>query len=167
LEIARGHLCDLGHRHITALVSPQLLGAALRCLQQADPSDRVVVAIHEDEPGEVRPALTRLLSTTPSPTAIICGSERIALGALRVARDLGLDVPAALSIVALGESWVAQASTPSLTAVSLPLAALGEQAARMLLKQMAGESPVPALGTVPVATLTTRGSSARYGTAGN
>jgi DNA-binding LacI/PurR family transcriptional regulator len=107
-------------------------------------------------------AACALLDVPDRPTALICGTERIALGVLQEAHALHVAVPAALSVLALGESWLAAASTPPLTTIGLPPEVLGEQAALLLLNRMSGgeaQSPGPAVGP-PV--LVERGSTAPY-----
>ncbi len=94
---------------------------------------------------------------------MICGSERIALGVLQAAYDLHVAVPAALSVLALGESWLARASAPALTTVGCPLDGLGEQAALLLLSRMSDDEVPPTGVALPPPLLVERGSTARPG----
>lgn len=75
----------------------------------------------------------RLLSESPRPTAILAMSDRIAIGALRAASDLGLDVPDDVSVVGFDDVPAASRTRPPLTTVRQPLEEKGERAARMLL----------------------------------
>lgn len=75
----------------------------------------------------------RLLSRKDRPTAIFAGSDMQALGVLRAARRLGLDVPRDLSVIGYDNLPVARWSDPELTTVNQPLGDMARTAARMLL----------------------------------
>jgi DNA-binding LacI/PurR family transcriptional regulator len=99
-----------------------------------------------------------LLTHDPRPTALLCTSDELALGALMAARDLGLSVPADLSVVGFDDVPTAKLADPPLTTVRQPLAIKGRQAAELALGLLAGhEEP----GTVRLPTeLVVRGSTA-------
>ncbi|TVY08477.1 LacI family DNA-binding transcriptional regulator [Paenibacillus cremeus] len=70
-------------------------------------------------------------------TAVIADTDRVALGVLRAARELGIEVPADLSVIALSnDATLAQEVTPRLTSVELEVETLGSEAARILLEMM-------------------------------
>ena len=48
------------------------------------------------------------MSQSPPPTALVIANINAALGALKDARQLGLDVPANLSIVSIHDAWTAE-----------------------------------------------------------
>jgi len=75
-------------------------------------------------------AAARLLDRVDRPTAIICLSDVLALGAMRAAAERGIRVPQDLSIVGFDD--IAHAATASLTTVYQPHAAKGEEAVRLL-----------------------------------
>ena len=62
-------------------------------------------------------AVGALLAGPDRPTALLCFSDALAAGALRAARDAGLDVPADLTIVGFDDSPLAQRTDPPLTTV--------------------------------------------------
>jgi DNA-binding LacI/PurR family transcriptional regulator len=82
-----------------------------------------------------------LLSRADRPTAIFAGSDFQALGVMRAARELGLGVPADLSIVGYDDLPVAQWFDPPLTTVRQPLREMATTAARMVFTLAKGESP--------------------------
>ncbi len=83
---------------------------------------------------------SRALLTLPNPpTAIVTGSDNIALGILEVAKELGLSIPRDLSVTGFDDLPLAELVVPSLTTVRQPLAELGERAAQMLLNQIEDE----------------------------
>jgi LacI family transcriptional regulator len=75
------------------------------------------------------------------PTAIICGNDVLAIGALAEARDRGLRVPQDLSITGFDDLPISSLVTPALTTVRVPTQRMGEQAAALLLSQMARPAP--------------------------
>lgn len=77
-------------------------------------------------------AAQRLLCLPRPPTALFVSSDAMALGAVHTAQDLGLQVPADLSVVGFDDLPIAAASRPSLTTVCQPLERMGDQAVQML-----------------------------------
>jgi len=69
-------------------------------------------------------------------TAVLAYSHYGALSLLRTAHDLGLSVPKEFSLVCFNNEPVISLSIPSLTAVDVPSAAMGEAAAQILLQGM-------------------------------
>ena len=87
---------------------------------------------------------TRALLTLPNPpTAIFCGNDEMAQGALDAARDMGISVPAQLSVVGFDDVPLASLLTPPLTTVHQPLEQIGELATRLLIARMAGVAGAP------------------------
>ena len=85
-----------------------------------------------------------VLSGKRRPSALLCGNDRIALGALLAAREYGLDVPGELSLVGYDDQeQLADRVRPALTTVSLPHYRMGEIAMQTLLELMEG-AVVPA-----------------------
>ena len=80
-------------------------------------------------------AATKLLSQQPRPTAILAMSDRLAIGVLRAAEHLGLNVPQDVSVVGFDDIPLASQLTPSLTTIQQPLIQKGKFAAELLLKR--------------------------------
>ncbi len=78
-------------------------------------------------------ATSALLDRPDPPTALLCMSDELALGAIEEARTRGLDVPRDLSIVGYDDTPSASRSHPALTTVRQPLAEKGAAAAHVLL----------------------------------
>ena len=66
----------------------------------------------------------------------------MAIAGLSVAQQMGLSVPADLSIIAWDDSPICRLVHPPLTALSRDIAAYGTHAARLLLAAIAGEPVV-------------------------
>jgi DNA-binding LacI/PurR family transcriptional regulator len=89
------------------------------------------VAVNSRDDG--RRAALELLQAHPRPTAVLAMSDELALGALAAARDVGLSVPHALSVVGWDDSTSARTSTPALSTIAQSLHDQGQICARLLL----------------------------------
>jgi DNA-binding LacI/PurR family transcriptional regulator len=75
-----------------------------------------------------------MLEHPQAPTAVFAFSDEMAIGAIRAARDHGLDVPADLSVAGFDDHEVSWAL--DLTTVAQPVVGLGEAVARLLLERL-------------------------------
>jgi LacI family transcriptional regulator len=87
-------------------------------------------------------AFVTAYDTRPHPTAIICGNDVLAAGAMMQAREMGLDIPGDVSIVGFDDIGLARAVQPGLTTVRVPQIEMGRQAAEVLLAKING-TPLP------------------------
>ena len=79
-----------------------------------------------------------LLSESPRPTALIATTDQLALGALRGARQLGVDVPADVSVTGFDDIAEAVRAQPPLTTVRQPLVEKGALAGDRLFALLDG-----------------------------
>ncbi len=77
-----------------------------------------------------------LLKLPARPTALLAINDLLAIGALRAANDLGLRVPADLSIVGYDDIPLASYLAPRLTTSSKDMVKVGREAAKMLLARI-------------------------------
>lgn len=98
-------------------------------------------------------ALTLELLTNPHrPTAILCGNDRMALGALMALREKGVDVPTEMSLVGYDDQdALVRRISPAITTVRLPFYGMGRWAAERILGQgVEGLAPRTYLSCIPV-----------------
>ncbi len=76
------------------------------------------------------------------PTVVVCANDRMAVAAIEALEDIGLRVPEDIAVTGFDNSRECANSHVPLTTVAQPLRAMGEQAAQMLLKEMAGTALV-------------------------
>ena len=105
-----------------------------------------------------RLGLRKLMSARQPPTAIFCGNDLLAVGALLEAQRMHLKVPEQLSICGIDNLEIAEAINPGLTTVSLPTQDLGRIAAQYMLSAISGEV-IAAQSLLPFE-LVVRGSTA-------
>src|SRR3712207_2528593 len=106
-----------------------------------------------------REAAHTLLSLEPRPTAILCLSDQLALGAIEAAKERGLSVPEDLSVAGFDDVPEAATSTPPLTTVHQDHIEKGELAGRLLVAQLREEETQDR--SVLLARLVVRGSTGR------
>jgi DNA-binding LacI/PurR family transcriptional regulator len=71
-------------------------------------------------------------------TAIVCGSDLMAFGAIRAARQRGLSVPGDVSVVGFDDSPLIAFADPPLTTIRQPVEAMGAAAVNVLLEEISG-----------------------------
>lgn len=78
----------------------------------------------------------RQLGGRPAPQAIFAHGDILALGAVRACREMGLSVPEQVGVV--GSTGLASAAhfDPPLTTLAQPMEAMGQEAARLLLRMI-------------------------------
>lgn len=85
-------------------------------------------------------ALTRLLALTPAPTAVFCGSDRIAFGAMQAARDADVPVPDRLSVMGFDDIIFSSFTSPPLTTLAVPMYSIGRIAANQIIAMSKGKA---------------------------
>jgi LacI family transcriptional regulator len=160
------HLLELGHRDIAMLAG--LRKGNDRAASRVDGVRDALQARGLDLPPERlcerpytvadgRNALRQLLSAATRPTAVICGNDVLAFGALFEAAALGLRVPDDLSITGFDDLDLAAQMVPPLTTVRVPAAEMGRRAADQLVGVARGE-PAPRVTELEAA-IVLRGST--------
>jgi DNA-binding LacI/PurR family transcriptional regulator len=102
-----------------------------------------------------------LMAREPRPTALLCMSDELALGAIRAIRELGMSVPRDVSVIGFDDTPAARWSDPPLTTVRQDLVEKGRRAGELVLRMLNRASPGHPV-TIPV-DLVTRASTAPPG----
>lgn len=84
----------------------------------------------------------KLLSAPDRPTALICGNDILATGALYGAKAAGLTVPEDISVVGIGDFKGSADIEPGLTTVRLPARRIGQEAGEVLAKAIVDQTPL-------------------------
>lgn len=156
-RLAGEHLWALGHRHLGVVQMPYGTCAekrleALRAVWAGhgeELADNVVVSVESADHRLVAPAVRRLMTSDPVPTALFCNSDWLASVVLRVLREMGLRVPEDVSVVGFDDAHYAQLLSPPLTTVRQPFPELGALAVELLLEQAASDQPTPGAYVLP------------------
>ncbi len=133
-RMAAQHLLSFGHRDI-GLIFPSTTGndrarerlqGAIGALEE----NGVHVAAHwrSEAPysiAQAKRATLALLETRPHPTALLCGNDVIALGAIYAAQKSGCHVPQDISIIGIGDFKGSEDLEPALTTIAIPANDIG------------------------------------------
>jgi len=92
---------------------------------------------------EARLGLKKILLSNPKITAIICGNDVLALGALLEAQKQGIRIPKDLSIIGFDDLEISRHLLPSLTTIHIDAIGMWAQAANHLICQINGVSKLP------------------------
>ncbi|MEU7305484.1 LacI family DNA-binding transcriptional regulator [Streptomyces sp. NPDC007206] len=158
------HLIALGHRRILHLAADvpswtfEIRARELAARMAAVPGAEVRTA---RAPISIEGALTATEAalTAPGlrPTAIVCDDDKLAAGAYKALRRLGLRIPDDISVTGVDDLGLATAIDPELTTVRLDAERFGERGMHALLAVLDGREPDS--GDIPVQ-LVVRGSTA-------
>ncbi|MBF4631735.1 substrate-binding domain-containing protein [Clavibacter michiganensis subsp. phaseoli] len=165
MRSAVGFLVELGHRRVAHVAGPtHLLHTRIR--QDAFAEEcavrglEAVRASGDYSRASGAHALEALLEGDDRPTAVVFDSDLMALGGLDAARDLGIDVPGELSLLAWDDSAQCQLSEPPLSAVSHDVQMVGMITGRQLLEEIS--APQACAVTSPAVVIVPRGSTSRH-----
>ncbi len=154
---AVNHLIDLGHKHIAFIGgSPNSLPSKEReagYLQTLREHELPIINKHVISLGwrqsDGHTAMTQLLKTQPTPTAVFAASDLLALGAYGAVHAAGLGIPQDISIMGFDDIDVATQAKPALSTVLVKKLEMGQLAARLILEQLGGERDYPIRVVVP------------------
>jgi DNA-binding LacI/PurR family transcriptional regulator len=146
MSLAVSHLASLGHTCIGLAVGPDLYTPAVRkaegFIQAAEATSGIEPlvehALFTIQGG--RAAALRLIDH--GATALVCGSDLMALGALQACRSRKLSVPGDISVVGYDDSAAMAYTGPPLTTIRQSIPAMCNAAVRALHDELAGR-PVP------------------------
>lgn len=144
---AAEHLLGLGHRKIGLIsgtniqTAEDFLNAFIDCCRSAGVDEKNLPwadgRFSEEAGGE---AAEKLLAEHPEITAIMCGNDKMAIGALHAIHKRGLRVPKDISLMGLDDLPQANFTTPGLTTVHHQLFHMGRRACEQLLNLFRGEA---------------------------
>ncbi len=140
-RMAAGHIARLGHRDI-GIVFPPTAGndramdrqtGALGALAQAGITVRDAWSVEAPYSiSAAKEAVGQLLAAPHRPSALICGNDVLAQGAIYAALRAGLRVPEDLSVIGIGDFKGSREMEPALTTVRLPARRIGLMAGERL-----------------------------------
>jgi len=150
---ATRYLIGLGHRRIAVVTGtrhnndragPRAEGVRAALLDigvDLSPAHDIIVSS-----GVVagRDAMRQFMSLPEAvrPTAVICGTDEIALGIISEATEHGLNVPRDLSVIGFNDSNFASVISPTLTTLRVDAERIGHVGAETLLSLVQGQAPV-------------------------
>jgi LacI family transcriptional regulator len=154
---ATEYLIDLGHRRIGHLAGRlDLRSAELReqgyrlALERAGiPIDPDLIRVGGYDPASVREPVCELLQLPDRPTAIFAANDLSAIQTMHVAAELGIDVPADLSVIGFDNIPESALVEPALTTIDQSIQDMGYEATRMLMRIIEDPTADPRHVTLP------------------
>lgn len=146
------YLLDLGHRRVAMLAGitqdNDRAAARVKGVQRAlAEAGLALPAQHLIERkynlAEAREGFRALMATRPRPTAVICGNDVLAYGALLEASEMGIAVPAAVSVVGFDDLELSRHIQPALTTVHVPTEKMWQTVAERLIAALRKETFQP------------------------
>jgi DNA-binding LacI/PurR family transcriptional regulator len=140
---ATRYLLSLGHKTVHHIAGPaanldateRVTGWRLALREAGAPQPPVLAGDWSAASGY---ELGRQLADEPDVTAILCGNDNMALGALRGLTERGLRVPEDVSVVGFDDVPDASYYMPPLTTVRQDFGEVGRKALSVLLERMSG-----------------------------
>lgn len=136
------HLIELGHERLAFIGGIEGVGTGVprlrgfqRALEGANLDTSLVRWTHWKE-AEILNALGELMELSQPPTALVCGSDAIALHYLRQLRALGKAVPRDVSVLGFGDLARVDLSDPALSTVRVPYDKMGREAVRQIMAML-------------------------------
>jgi DNA-binding LacI/PurR family transcriptional regulator len=140
------HLLELGHRKIAHISNSFDSGFSFmrnkgycKALENANiAKDDDLICIVPKTPAVEGEFITTVqaLIKEQCPTALFCSSDPIAMKAIKVVSELGLNVPEDISVIGYAGLDYTQWTTPALTTVKQPFVEMGKKAAGVLVEEV-------------------------------
>ncbi|HEX3789919.1 MAG TPA: LacI family DNA-binding transcriptional regulator [Pseudonocardiaceae bacterium] len=151
------HLAEHGHTRVglvsgragLSTTAERVAGYRLGLERAGLPYDRRLVRSGASRIEPASEAVKTLLKSPNPPTAIIPANNAMTIGVLRGLRDLGIRVPEDVAVAAFDDIIWADLMNPALTAIAQPIPEMGNVAAKLLIKRIAGDDGPPVQLTLP------------------
>lgn len=101
-----------------------------------DVDEELIVNCQSGTFEEGKRAANKLLSQKNIPDAIFAGNDPMAMGAMMAIKEKGLKIPQDVAIVGFSNWFFGELMDPSLTTVDQPGFEMGQEAARLLIRQI-------------------------------
>ena len=145
-DLAVSHLLSRGAQRIAFLGDPRAieiserLEGSMDAMARAGLQDSLTVVPAHLMPAAALPDIARFLATTdPRPQGIFAASDVIAMSAMRVLADMGLDVPGDMRIIGYDGLEMGEHTVPRLSTIRQNFTGGATHLVDMLLRRIAGE----------------------------
>lgn len=146
--VATRHLIEQGHRRIAFFTGPERwregsdrVAGYKACLEENSLAmDPTLLLTCDFQELDAYNRMFNLDRSSVSFTACLAGNDRIALGIMAAATDLGYVIPDSLAVVGFDNIATSRYMRPSLTTMDMPAHRMGAEGMRLLLRVIAGET---------------------------
>ncbi|WP_298786116.1 LacI family DNA-binding transcriptional regulator [uncultured Marinococcus sp.] len=135
-------LYERGHRHIGLINGPMSSMHSVKCwegyhqaVERLDlgSGSNDMLELNEFDVNDSDSSVSTFLCSRPTMTGIVCASDYLAIGTMRIATTMGLSIPEDLSVIGADDVPIASLLTPALSSVQVDLPGIGQEATRMLI----------------------------------
>ena len=145
--LATRSLLEQGHRDLAYLAGPLWksdgkgrFAGHLRALAEFGLEfNETLLAEGNYQEASGRRGMQRLLESGEHFSALVCGNDEMAAGAIAVARERGLQIPGDLSVIGFDNVFFTRYMHPALSTINYPIEAMGRMAARRILRDVYGK----------------------------
>ena len=142
--LATKSLLELGHREVAYISGPrwkmdanERLAGHKKALAEFGVRFNGKLTFEGDfHESSGRNRMAQLIGSRIPFSAVVCGNDEMAAGAMDVARENGLAIPDDVSVVGFDNVIFAHFTYPKLSTVDYPMIGIGEMAARWVLKNV-------------------------------
>ncbi|MCD9023572.1 LacI family DNA-binding transcriptional regulator [Cohnella silvisoli] len=151
-RMAARHLLDLGHSRLAVLSEHRKVTSSLERIRGfrdqmteagLELPEYLVKASGRDLIQEGKRNAAELMRYAERPTAIFCCNDLLAIGALQAAKEMGVRVPADLSIVGFDNTILTTVTDPQLTTIAQPTEQMGNLVVDLILGKQKVQQPDP------------------------
>ena len=145
---ATEHLIEQGYKRIAHLGGPKNLEISQKRLKGfTDAMKMNDMPINEDyliscdlSREDARLKATELMSSQKPPDAIFAINDPVAIEAIKVIREIGLNIPFHVGIIGFNDEPICELLSPKLSSVNIPSLKMGNHAAQILIDQIEGDN---------------------------
>jgi DNA-binding LacI/PurR family transcriptional regulator len=154
-QLAAEHLVELGRRRLAVLAGPSDMTAAVDRLEafradvRAAGLEPPTVAYGDFTQQSGAVAMRQVLARRPETDAVFAGNDLMALGALRVLREAGRQVPGDVAVIGFDDIHLSRYCDPPLSTLHQPIAEQARLMVAMILDRIEGK-PVQESVVLPV-----------------
>lgn len=150
---AVNHLAGLGHARIGYIgetrAEDRYKGYCAALSEKGLPFRKEYVAdVPLSSEGEYRGA-RQLIERGADVTALFCGNDITAIGAMRAIQETGCRIPDDVSVISIDDIDTAQYLSPMLTTIHMPVEEMGQMTAKILIDRIEGGHSLPMKVSLP------------------
>lgn len=154
-QSAMSHLLALGHRRIAYIGETRSEArhngyriALANSNIPLNPSIIINVPLSSGSEGGYQ-GTRKLLQNRADITAIYCINDLTAIGAIRAIKEAGLRIPEDISVISIDDIATSQYISPMLTTIHIPVEAMGQMTAKVLIDRIESGHSLPMVVKLP------------------
>jgi len=145
------HLVSIGHRRIAMIsgrpglstTEERVAGYRLGLKRNRIRANTDYLISGDSRDDAAQQAFLKLLALPKPPSALVVGNNRMTIGVMRGAREVGMKIPDDIALVAFDDFEWADLFHPRLTVIAQPTQKMGEQALQLVLSRLADPAMPP------------------------